>query len=75
MTHCDLGASGPRAVETKHHNLQSVAAVGALKEAGLDEVVGVTGWEVDPSVGQAVAARGRQTKQGPQPGWTDVLQA
>lgn len=46
-------------MEAEHDDLQSVAAVGALKEAGLDEVIRVAGWEVDPSVGQAVAAPGR----------------
>lgn len=33
-----------------------MAAIGALKEAWLDEVIGMAGWEVDPAVGQAVAA-------------------
>ena len=47
-------------MEAEHHNLQPVAAIGALEEAGLDEVVRVAGREVDPSVGQAVAAPGAE---------------
>jgi hypothetical protein len=45
-------------MEAEHHNLQSMAAIGALEEAGLDEVIGVTGREIDPTVGQAVAVGG-----------------
>lgn len=48
------------AVEAEHHDLQAVAAIGALEEARLDEVVGVARREVDPAVGQTVAAGSRQ---------------
>lgn len=64
MAHRDLGAPGTRAVEAEHHDFQPMAAVGALKEAGLDEVIGVAGREVDPPVGQAVAVRGGRRSKG-----------
>lgn len=64
MAHRDLGAPGTRAVEAKHHDFQPMAAVGALKEARLDEVIGVAGREVDPPVGQAVAVRGGRSSKG-----------
>ena len=43
-------------MEAEHHDFQAMAAIGALKEAWLDEVGRVAGREVDPAVRQAVAA-------------------
>lgn len=56
-------------MEAEHHNFQAVAAVGTLKEAWLDEVIGVAGGEVDPAVGQAVAVGGEEARV-VQLGWT-----
>lgn len=44
-------------MEAEHDDLQAVAAVGALEEAGLQEITGLPRREVDSPVGQAVAVR------------------
>lgn len=62
-THSDLGALGFLPVKAEHDDLQAVAAVGALEEAGLDEVVGAAGGEVDPPVRQAVAVQEKNVRQ------------
>lgn len=48
-------------MKAEHDNLQAVAAVGAFEEAGLDEVVGAAGGEVDAPVRQAVAVQEKKT--------------
>lgn len=50
-------------MKAQHDNLQPVAPIGAFEEAGLDEVLGAAGGEVDAPVRQAVAVQDKNIRE------------
>lgn len=62
MTYSEFGGPCRGPVKTEHDNLQTMTAIGAFKEAWLNQVRGHCGRQVDPPVCQAVADKGKQQR-------------